>query len=377
MDWNYEQPVKIRFGQGKRKEVAAIAEELQVQRGILIAGPHLVKSGLAKELVEESNGRLVTVFSDVSPNPDVTEVDACAQIIREQKIDYIVAFGGGSTIDCAKAASVVALTDGSVRKYHGTNVSLPKEHLPLIAIPTTAGTGTEVTAVSVLTDRENGRKAPMASPGFYPVCALIDPELTVTMPKKVTAETGLDALSHAVEAYWSVGHQPITDILAIHAAKLVFDYLPQAYENPEDILAREKMCEASLIAGLAFNLPKTTGSHACSFPLTNIYQIPHGEACALTLDSFLRINAKEDEDKRLKTLAEALGFSDAEELADGIFALKKQLKLRTNLYDFDLKEEQIEELVQLSQHPNLRNNPVEITEEILRELYEKLAWIKS
>lgn len=375
MDWNYEQPVKIRFGQGKRKEAAAIAEELQLHRGILIAGPHLVKSGLAKELTEESNGRLFTVFSDVSPNPDVTEVDACAKIIREQKIDYIVAFGGGSTIDCAKAASVVALTEESVRTYHGTNVPLPKEHLPLIAIPTTAGTGTEVTAVSVLTDRENGKKAPMASPGFYPVYALIDPELTVTMPKKVTAETGLDALSHAIEAYWSIGHQPITDILAIYAAKLVFDYLPQAYENPEDISAREKMCEASLIAGLAFNLPKTTGAHACSFPLTNIYRIPHGEACALTLDSFLRINAKEDKDKRLKALAEALGFSDGQELADGIFALKKRLKLRTNLYDLQLNEEQIEELVQLSKHPNLRNNPVEITEEILRELYEKLAVI--
>lgn len=374
MDWNYEQPVNIRFGNGKLKELSELAETLQVHRGILITGPHFVKNGVADRIIEESNGKLIAVYSGISPNPDVTEVDACVQIIREQNIDYIVALGGGSTIDCAKAASVVSLTKESVRKYHGTKVILPKEHLPLIAIPTTAGTGTEVTAVAVLTDRANGKKMPMASTGFYPVYALIDPELTVSMPPKVTAETGLDALSHAVEAYWSKGHQPITDILAIHAAKLVFRYLPQAYEHPKDSVAREKLCEASLIAGLAFNLPKTTSSHACSFPLTNIYRIPHGEACALTLDYFMKINGKEDKDHRLETFAYELGFADVEALANGIFQLKQQLNLRTNLYDLELNEKQIEELVQLSQRPNLGNNPVEITKQMLQEMYQELAY---
>lgn len=373
MDWYYEQPVKILFGRGKINDLGTVTEKLNVKRGMLIAGAHLVKNGLAKKLVDESNGKLAAVFSDVSPNPDVSQVDECAKIIRKQKIDYIVAFGGGSIIDCAKAASVTALTGKSVRTYHGTGVSLPDGHLPLIAIPTTAGTGTEVTAVSVLTDRENGKKIPIASKGLYPVYALIDSELTVTMPQKVTAETGLDVLCHAIEAYWSVGHQPITDILAIHAAKLVFDYLPRAYENPEDITAREKMCAASLLAGLAFNIPKTTASHACSFPLTNIYGIPHGEACALTLDYFLKINAETDEEGRLNVLAEAIGFADALGLADGILALKKRVNLRVNLYDFGLKKEQIAELVKLSKHPNLKNNPVEITDEMLWKMYEKLS----
>lgn len=373
MDWEYEQPVRIIFGRGKIKKLSDITDELQVKRGMLIAGTHLVKNGLAEKIIDESNGKLIAVYSEISPNPDVTEVDSCAKIIREKKIDYIVACGGGSIIDCAKAASVMALKEETVCKYHGTGIQLSEEHIPLIAVPTTAGTGTEVTDVAVLTDRKNKKKAPIVSRGFYPMYALVDPELTITMPKKVTAETGMDVLSHAIEAYWSIGHQPITDALALYAAKLVFDYLPKAFENLEDIYAREKMCEASLIAGLAFNLPKTTASHACSFPLTNIYGIPHGEACALTLDIFLRINAKEDEKGRIKILAESLGFSNAEKLADGIFEMKQKLNLRTGLYDLGLKEEQITELVRLSKHPNLKNNPVEITEKILYDMYKKLA----
>ena len=276
-------------------------------------------------------------------------------------------------MDCAKAAASVALTQDSIRKYHGTGVALPAEHLPLIAIPTTAGTGSEVTCVSVLSDHANGKKAPIVSEGFYPKAAIIDPELTYTMPPAVTAGTGIDVLSHAIEGDWSKGHQPICDTLAIHAAALVFKYLYRAYKNPSDEEAREKMCEASVIAGLAFTLPKTTSSHACSFPLTNIYHIPHGEACGLTLDYFVRINARGTGAERVETLAKALRFADAEALADAIFALKQKLGLRCDLKDLHLEEEQIAELVKISRHPNLYNNPVEITDEMLDKMYRYLA----
>lgn len=292
MNWDYLQPVKIYFGKGRVQEIKKIAQELGCARGLLVAGPFFFKSGLAEKIMKESEGMLVASFGDVSPNPDVTEVDACAEIIRQNDIGFVVALGGGSPMDCAKAAASVALTQDSIRKYHGTGVALPAEHLPLIAIPTTAGTGSEVTCVSVLSDHANGKKAPIVSEGFYPKAAIIDPELTYTMPPAVTAGTGIDVLSHAIEGYWSKGHQPICDTLAIHAAALVFKYLYRAYKNPSDEEAREKMCEASVIAGLAFTLPKTTSSHACSFPLTNIYHIPHGEACGLTLDYFVRINAR-------------------------------------------------------------------------------------
>lgn len=373
MIWEYEQPVKIRFGKGRISEIKDIAKTIEKSNGLLVADPFFFTNGLVEKIVKESEGTIIASFGDLSPNPDVTEVDACADIIREKNIDFVVALGGGSSMDCAKAAASIALTNDSIRKYHGTGEVMPKEHLPLIAVPTTAGTGSEVTCVSVLTDHVNGKKSPIVSDGFFPSYAVIDPELTYTMPPKVTAGTGIDVLSHALEGFWSKGHQPICDACALHAAKLVFKYLYKAYLNPNDEEAREKMCEASLIAGLAFTLPKTTSSHACSFPLTNIHHIPHGEACGMTLDYFARINAKGEDGERINKFAMELGFDDADSMADAIHDLKEKMGLRNDLKDLHLSEEQIADLVRISRHPNLYNNPVEITDDMLSEMYHKLA----
>lgn len=339
MTWDYLQPVKIHFGKGRLWEIKTIAKELGLTRGLLVAGPFFFRSGLAEKIIREAEGMIVASFGEISPNPDVTEVDACADVIRRENIDFVVALGGGSPMDCAKAAASVALTEDSIRKYHGTGVALPEAHLPLIAIPTTAGTGSEVTCVSVLSDHANGKKAPIVSEGFYPVAAIIDPELTYTMPPQVTAGTGIDVLSHAIEGYWSKGHQPICDTLAIRAAGLVFEYLFRAYENPQDEEAREKMCEA----------------------------------CGLTLDHFIRINAHGEGGERVEYLAHKLGFTDADALADAVLELKRKMGLRCDLHDLNLSDEQIAELVRISRHPNLYNNPVEITDEMLEEMYRTLA----
>ena len=249
---------------------------------------------------------------------------------------------------------------------------LPDTSLPLIAVPTTAGTGSEITCVSVLSDHEAGVKKPLSCDAFYPTLAIVDPELTYSVPPHTTACTGMDVLCHALEAYWSKHHFPIGDALAVHALKLVFDYLQLACEQPEHALAREKMAEASVIAGLAFTIPKTTSAHACSYPLTNLLGIAHGEACGLTIDHFLRINGAED-DGRLLELAKMLGFKDVEAFADGITALKQSIGVRMDLKDLHLTGEQSEALIQGSKHPNLLNNPVEITETMLRDLYHKLV----
>lgn len=371
VNWDYTQPVKIKFGNGKIEELSQIVNSYGATRGLLVSDRFFLENGLADKIIKISGGTLVDIFSDISPNPDVSEVDACAELIRKKNIDFVVALGGGSAMDCAKAAASICMTFESIKKYHGTNVAMIEEHLPLIAIPTTAGTGSEVTCVSVLTDHESGKKAPIASSGFYPDYAIIDPILTKSMPKSVTASTGIDVLSHALEGYWSKYHQPICDALAVHAIELVLGYLYKAYENPTDLEVREKMAEASVIAGLAFTLPKTTASHACSYPLTNIYKIPHGEACGLTLDYFTRINGKEKQG-RVNKLAMKLGYKDAEALADVILKLKEKIKLRCDLKDFNLNDEQIEELVQTSRHPNLYNNPVEISDDMLREMYQSM-----
>jgi alcohol dehydrogenase len=367
MEWNYTQPVDIVFGNGRIKELPSLILEGGGEKGILVTDPFFMNNGLAKKIIEMSEGKLSAVFSDVSPNPDVSEVDACAEIIRKEGIDFAVVLGGGSAMDCAKAAASVALTNESIKVFHGTGVPIPEEHLPLIAIPTTSGTGSEVTCVSVLTDHSNGKKSPIVSKGFYPVYALIDPVLTHSMPAHVTAGTGIDVLCHAIEGYWSRYHQPVCSALAIHAIELVFKYLPRACKEPTDKEAREKMSEASVIAGLAFTLPKTTASHACSFPLTNILKIPHGEACGLTIDWFLRINGQSD--KRVQDLAEKLGYKSTDAMADSILVLKKAVGLRTDLADLELNNEQVEELVKISRHPNLYNNPVDISDEMLYDMY--------
>lgn len=369
--WDYLQPVKIRFGTGRVSEIKTLAESLGCTNGLLVSDPFFATNGLASRIMEQSEGALIEIFSDVSPNPDVEQVDSCATFIKEKKIGFVVALGGGSAMDLAKAAASICKTEDSIKAYHGTGMAMPQKHLPLIAVPTTAGTGSEVTCVAVLTDHKNGKKAPIVSDGFFPDYAIIDPELTYSMPPKVTAGTGIDVLAHALEGFWSKGHQPICDAFALHAADLVFKYLYRAYENPTDREAREKMCEASLIAGLAFTLPKTTASHACSFPLTNIHHIPHGEACGLTLDYFARMNAKVEEG-RLDKLATRLGFKDASDMADAIYELKAKMGLRNDLKDLQLSNEQVAELVRISRHPNLYNNPVDISDEMLEEMYQSM-----
>lgn len=186
----------------------------------------------------------------------------------------------------------------------------------------------------------------------------------------LTACCGIDVLSHALEGYWSIHHQPICDIDAVHAASLVFRYLRQACQQPKDAEAREKLCEASVIAGMAFALPKTTASHACSFPLTSRYNISHGEACGLTLDYFARLNGRHD--LRVQQLASQLEFQDSEALGNEIFQLKKDIGLRTDLRDLHLDEKAVQSLVLASHHPNLKNNPYPITDEILQDLYQRL-----
>lgn len=371
MTWEYLQPVTIRFGEGVVNDLKQVAAELGCEKGLLVSDPFFVQSRLAQKIVEASEGALAGIYGQISPNPEVAEVDACAKQIRENGIDFLVALGGGSALDCAKAAGSICFTEESIRVYHGTGVPMPQKHLPLIAIPTTAGTGSEVTCVSVLSDKELGKKGPIVSNGFYPSIALIDPELTYTLPPYMTASTGIDVLCHAVEGFWSNGHLPICDALALHACKIVFKYLRTACQEPSNKEARAKMAEASVIAGLAFTLPKTTSSHACSFPLTNLLHIPHGEACGLTLDYFARINA-DAQDGRIHEFAKELGFKDMNDMADAIYQLKKDIGLRTDLKEYSLTDEQVADLVRISRHPNLYNNPVEITDEMLNEMYQSM-----
>ncbi|MDR3078170.1 MAG: iron-containing alcohol dehydrogenase [Planctomycetota bacterium] len=372
MEFVYSLPVKIIFGRNRLESLADVCRGAGLQSGLLVCDSIFAKNGLAERTLAAAKGCLTGAFSELSSNPDVSEVDACAERIAGGGCRFLVALGGGSAMDCAKAASVVAGSGKPARHYHCEKGAIAGPGLPVIAIPTTAGTGSEVTNVAVLTDSGKGIKGPMASDWMYVKIALIDPLLTLSVPPQVTASTGLDVLSHALEGFWSRNHQPICDAAALPAARLVFENLQEAYDNGENAEARENLCLASLMAGLAFAHPKTAASHACSFPLTNVYHLPHGEACAFTLDSLTEINRRA-EDGRLDRFAVQLGFSDALAMAGRIREMKKAMRMKCTLAEAGIPEGDLERLVESCRHPNLLNNPVEMTPELLLKMFRGLA----
>lgn len=372
MNWIYRQPVKIEFGAGVLSRLPRVLEELGVGRALLVTSPSFVRRGIAGSLLQACGSALVGVYGDVSPNPDVVQCDACAAMLRALRCDGVVALGGGSVIDCAKAASVFCLSGSPAAGYLAADKPVPAQHLPLVAVPTTSGTGSEVTSVSVLSDHARGIKAPMAADSFFPAVALVDPDLTLTVPPRLTAITGFDALCHAVEAYWSRNHRPVCDALAVEAAGTLLRNIAAAVDRPDDAGVRLAMSQGSLMAGLAFAMPKTSAPHACSYPLTNLLGIPHGEACALTLDWFIRFNSAHG-DTRTGTLARRLGFGSPDAMADEIVRLKTVTGLRTDLRDLVPGDDGIERLAQASIHPNLANNPVDVTLDDLRRMYRSLC----
>lgn len=375
MQWEFNLPVKLVFGSGKRNDLAKYIDEIGGSRGVLVCGNSFCKNGVADEFLRLGGGKIVEIFSDIRPNPTTDNVNDCVRLMREVDADFAVALGGGSPMDCCKAACAIVKGDDNIEPYHSLGKPISaKEAIPMIAVTTTSGTASEVTNISVLTDINQNLKQPMNDPAMYPKIAVIDPELTLTVPPQVTASTGLDVLSHAIESYWSTLNQPICSACSIYAARLVFEWLEKAYTEPENLTAREKMAEASIVAGVAFSHPRTTGSHACSFPLTNIYGIPHGEACAFTLDYFVKFNAKHaDSDGRLYALAKDCGFDSAYKMADEISAMKKRMGMRSRLSEIGCtSDEQIAELTKKSMSMLMKRNPIELSESDIGEMYNKL-----
>ena len=370
----YQQSVPIDFGAGKLNELPTIIERLGYKKGLLITTKSLITNEIATRIMEASNGVITEVFYSIQPNPTVQNTDDCIRVLRSGQYDFAVALGGGSVLDCAKVAVALAPTRVMTQSYFDEEFSLEKQGLSLIAVPTTAGTASEITRVSVLSDPVSGKKVPFNSPLLYPVYALIDPLLTVSCSKNVTATSGIDVLAHALEALYNKHHQPFTDLFAKHAAALVFQYLQIAYDEPNNIEARTKMAEASVAAGLSFNITQTAAAHACSYPLTEQLDVPHGEACAFTLAKFWLLNASDEvASVRLQAISRELGFQDAAHLADTVEQLKKKLGLRTTWQQLGVEtDEQLQKIVDASFAPNMYNNPVAMTKESLFAFYKNI-----
>ena len=369
--FHYIQRVPVTFGIDALEQLPQLIENLGGTKGLIICSTSVARSGIAEQIMAANPNKFLGIFTGIKPNPTVQNCDDCVNMLRENNCDFVIAIGGGSVLDCAKFARFVATVEGTTADYlHGTR-TITTKGLPLIAIPTTSGSASEVSGVSVLTDETKNVKKAIGHPLLYPELALVDPSLTVSCPKNVTAVSGIDVLAHALESFYNVNHQPFTDLFAEHAARLVFDNLRTAYNEPNNIEARAAMAEASVAAGQAFNITGTAAAHACSYPLTQIFGVPHGEACAMTLAAFWRLNASVD--PRLDAFSKRLGFADANALADEIDQLKRDLDLRLTLADAGITtDEQLQTLIDDSFAPNIAFNPVTMDADNLRTLYTSL-----
>ncbi len=309
---------RVKFGVGSLNELGYEIEALGAKKVFLVTTRGWVRRGIVervgKLLPEDAS---LEVFSEVEPEPSDANVEALADAMKKFEPDVIVAIGGGSVIDAAKVAAVLERYGGRVRDYvappYGAGRPVPGPIKPLIAVPTTAGTGSEVTSVAVVTLPDLKVKVGIRSDALRPYLALLDPELTLTMPKKVTVDTAFDALTHAVESYMAIpfyarprprspaerpvyhGSNPVTDALAERAIELIGRYLKRAaYQGQTDIEARAGMLLAANIAGLAFGNAGTSLAHAASYPLGGRYEVTHGEAVGILLPAVLEFNAPAD-----------------------------------------------------------------------------------
>ena len=361
-EFTFYQPVRLYFGAGRIASIRDILSEFGVSRAILVCDPFL--RGKAEEItnrVPEIQG----IFSEIEPNPQLKGAAAAAKLARETDAEAIIGMGGGSTMDTAKFAAATAFSELTADECY-ERVCFADHRLKVIAIPTTAGTGSEVTQVSVMSRGEE--KKTMNNPAFMPAAAVVDPELMITVPPRTTMMTGLDALSHAIEGFWSVNHQPICDLYAEETIRLILQNLEKSFRDGSDLEARANMAYAATLGGLAFALPKTAGCHACSYPLSQDYHLPHGEACAFTLDSFVRINTS----PRMEEMLRRAGLPGGSvEFAERIRELKKMAGLRTTLGE--LGEVDVDRLAaDCAAHPLMRNNPVHMSVADLRAMFEAL-----
>ena len=379
-------PTKVCFGR-KASENAGKETKILGKRALIVTGKSSArKTGLLPKVEKYLNEAEVRtfVFEGVEANPSVETINKGAKTAKEKKCEVIVGLGGGSSLDAAKGIAILSTNSGSLADYFGRN-KIRKNPLPIVAIPTTAGTGSEVTPYAVFTYRENRsiRKKIIADSSLFPKVVLADPELTLSLPASITAVTGIDAFSHALESYISNRSYPLSDTLASEAIKLLFNYLPKAMENPKEISIRSHVLYASLLAGMAIAQTGAILVHAMSYRLTTDLGLSHGKACALLLPSVCEFNLKEGHSKST-LLAECLGQNTqnltitkaAERVATTIKNFIHQLALLQDLKIEKVKEETIENFAEeiMQDKRKLANNPRQATLQDIIGMYKKALW---
>jgi alcohol dehydrogenase class IV len=376
-------PNKILLGIGASKEIGKETKALGGTKVLIVTDSGVVNSGLVDSLrtnLEEA-GLKVFLFDRVEPEPPAPIVDEAAQFIKEKGIDIVIGVGGGSSLDVAKGASLLAYNPGNVLDYCGIDL-IPKRGLPKILVPTTAGTGSEVTRVFVVTDKRDNMKKVVYSNYAISDLAIVDPMLTISMPSKVTADTGMDALVHAIETYVSMNATPLSDLLASKAIALIAKYLPMAFAKSENIEARYHLSFASLLAGLAFASGGLGAVHALAYPLGTEYHLPHGRTNAIMLPHVMEFNLIGNR-SRYALIAEMMGKggniidlkAKVAKAVEAVTELLDDVQIPYHLRDYGIPKEAIPKLVDggMKQARLFVPNPRNLSESDVEAIYTK-AW---
>jgi alcohol dehydrogenase len=370
---------KIVFGNGSLLALGSHIREHHAQNPLIVIDNNLAKTGLRERIADilVSDGVKFTVYDKIVPEPPIELADEGAKIAIKNKCDIVIGIGGGSAMDVAKAIAVIAANKGAAVDYLGLN-KVPKAGLPKIMIPTTAGTGSEVTFTAVFVRKNLKKKEGMNSPYLYPELALLDPELTLSLPPAPTAQTGLDALCHAIESYTSINSSPMSEIFSLEAIALIAENLRACVHDGKNIAARERMMLGSLYAGIGLANAGVTAVHSLSYPLGGRFGVGHGLANTMLLAPVMAFNLPGALEK-FTDVAEAMGEStedlpvrEAAFLAvDAVEALIEDCGINSTIKDFGVQEDDFPALADVAAtvaRP-LENNPRKMTKEDMIAIY--------
>ncbi|MFO7965249.1 MAG: iron-containing alcohol dehydrogenase [Desulfobacterales bacterium] len=373
---------RISFGCGNIQKLGTEVKMLNGSTVLLVADAALSGLGLTEKVrnIIESSGLQVIVFDQTEPEPTLETADACTRAGRDGHCDVVVGIGGGSTMDTAKAAGVLLTNEGPASDYQGQNL-VKRPGVPTIMIPTTAGTGSEVTGVAVFINRQKQLKLGINTPYVIPALALLDPELTVTLPPSITVSTGMDALTHAVESYISKSATPLSEMFSLKAVECIGKNLKKAVENGRDLGARSHMLFGSCLAGLAILNGGVCAAHAVSYPMSVFHKVPHGVGCGILLPRVVeqnRVHALEKIAKLWETVSdEKLSSPDqaADRFIDFLYDITLSTGLDESLKKFNITGPEIENLAEKTMALTgvIANNPAPFTREDARKLLEKVC----
>ncbi|MGB9617812.1 MAG: iron-containing alcohol dehydrogenase, partial [Desulfomonilaceae bacterium] len=373
---------RIVMGPGSLGQAPSEIKRMGARSVAIVTDPGLVATGIVGRLEEllKAEGISVSRFDSVESDPRYQIAVQARDFAKSSGAEAIVGIGGGSALDIAKTAAALATNDGPVESYFGIDL-LRQAGLPLMLIPTTAGTGSEVTPIAILSDEGEKLKKGIVSPYLFPRCAILDPELTRGLPPHITAATGMDALIHAVEAFTSKNATGMTDMLAVEAMTLIHENIRKAFSDGEDMDARSRMLEGSMLAGMAFANAGVTAVHAFAYPIGAEFHIPHGVANSIMLVPVMEFNMLANFAK-FAVIAEVFGaplegLSEREAAYEAIEALRdlsEDLRLPTRLSEFGVKESDIPSLAQgvMKVTRLLANNPRQLTLADAENIYRQV-----